>query len=90
MEPVFDTSMMLIPIIIVLISIPVALLLTVLPFWFICKKAGFHGALSLLMLIPIGNIILIFILAFTEWPVLRERSLAGGGSGPRDYPVGGA
>jgi H+/Cl- antiporter ClcA len=39
----------------------------VLPFWFICKKAGFSPWLSLLTLIPFGAIVLPFILAFTPW-----------------------
>jgi H+/Cl- antiporter ClcA len=39
----------------------------VLPFWFICKKAGFSPWLSLLMLVPFGAIVLPFILAFTPW-----------------------
>jgi hypothetical protein len=55
-----------------LIAVAASVLLTVLPFWKICSKAGFPGALSLLMLIPIGNIILLFYLAFAEWPALRQ------------------
>jgi len=58
-------------ILIFLVALPLTLLLTVLPFWFICKKAGFHPALSLLMLIPFGNIVLPFIVAFAQWPVLK-------------------
>ena len=88
--PELDMGFALLPIIILLISIPLTLLLTVLPFWFICKKAGFHGALSLLMLIPVGNIVLIFILAFAEWPALRGHAGGGGASGPRDYATGAA
>ncbi len=58
---------------IILVVIPLAILLTVLPFWKICKKAGFPGAISLFMLIPIANIILPFYLAFAEWPVLKQK-----------------
>lgn len=47
--------------------------LTVVPFWKICTKAGFAGALSLLMLVPIANIILPFYLAFAEWPALKQK-----------------
>ena len=47
--------------------------LTVIPFWKICTKAGFPGPLSLLMLVPIANIILPFYIAFAEWPVLEGR-----------------
>ena len=50
----------------------VGILLTVLPFWKICTKAGFPGPLALLMLVPIANIILPFYLAFAVWPALRQ------------------
>jgi hypothetical protein len=85
METDLNMGMTLLPIIILLLSIPVTLLLTVLPFWFICKKAGFHGALSLLMLIPIGNIVLVFVLAFADWPALRGQTEGGSEPGPRHY-----
>ncbi len=45
----------------------------VIPYWWIFRKAGFHPALSLLTLIPIVNIAVIYFLAFTEWPSLRQR-----------------
>jgi hypothetical protein len=45
----------------------------VVPFWRIFSKAGFSGALSLLMFIPLVNLIMIFVLAFSEWPALREK-----------------
>jgi hypothetical protein len=48
-------------------------LITVIPFWKICAKAGFPGALSLLMLVPIANVILPFYIAFADWPALRQR-----------------
>ncbi len=51
----------------------------VFPFWRICSKAGFQGALSLLMLVPIANIILPFYLALAEWPALKARGDVNGG-----------
>ena len=42
--------------------------LTVVPLWQICKKAGFAPALAFLGLVPIANIVLMFFLAFAEWP----------------------
>jgi hypothetical protein len=41
----------------------------VIPFWFICRKAGFSPALSLLNLIPfcIGTLVLVYFLAFAPW-----------------------
>ena len=40
--------------------------------WQIAKKAGFSGALSLLMLIPLVNFILLLVFAFTEWPIEQQ------------------
>ena len=45
------------------------LLIYIIPVWRIVSKAGFSGALSLLMLIPFVNIIFLWIFAFTKWPV---------------------
>jgi hypothetical protein len=61
--------------IVILAVMPIAILLNVLivlPFWKICTKAGFPGALSLLMIVPIANIVLPFYIAFAEWPTLRN------------------
>ena len=49
-------------------------LLTIIPFWKICTKAGFPGPLSLLMLVPIANIVLPFYIAFAQWPVLKDKT----------------
>ena len=49
----------------------------VIPFWFICKKAGFSPWLSLLNIIPLGNLILIYVLAFAEWKVVPVPQMAG-------------
>jgi hypothetical protein len=43
-------------------------------FWRIFSKAGYSGAMSLLILIPgIGAIIALCILAFGNWPALKDR-----------------
>ena len=44
----------------------------ILPFWKIFTKAGFPGWLSLFLLIPIANILVLFFLAFAEWPALKK------------------
>ena len=41
-------------------------------FWLIFDKAGFPGPLALVALIPLGTIVLLGVLAFAEWPVLKE------------------
>lgn len=53
-------------IVIVLLSAGLGALVTVIPFWKICDKAGLPGPLSLLMLVPIANIILPFYIAFEQ------------------------
>jgi hypothetical protein len=47
----------------------VGLAVVIVPCWFICRKAGFSPWLSLLNLIPIGNLILLYVLAFADWKV---------------------
>jgi len=44
----------------------------ILPFWFIFSKAGYSGWLSLLMVVPIINIVTLYFLAFSTWPSQRE------------------
>jgi hypothetical protein len=48
----------------------VCLAIIIIPFWFICKKAGFSPWLSLLNIVPFGNLILIYVLAFAQWRVM--------------------
>jgi hypothetical protein len=45
----------------------------VIAFWRICSKAGFPRVLSLLILIPVVNLALLSMLAFTEWPALVKQ-----------------
>jgi hypothetical protein len=43
--------------------------LVIIPTWFICKKAGFSPWLSLINIIPLGSLVLLYVLAFAEWKV---------------------
>ena len=45
--------------------------LVVWPFWRIFDKAGYPGVMSLLMIVPVLNVIALFFLAFAQWPVLK-------------------
>ncbi|MBN2190189.1 MAG: hypothetical protein JW728_03165 [Candidatus Aureabacteria bacterium] len=54
------------------------IVLVVVIWWRIISKTGYPGALSLLMFVPVANVVLIFILAFSEWPVERENRLLKG------------
>jgi hypothetical protein len=50
-------------------------LLTIVMVWVYCRifsKAGYSWALGLLMIVPIANLIMPFILAFGDWPIHRE------------------
>lgn len=50
------------------------------PCWRICGRMGFSPWLSLLMLISPVNIILLYYLAFAEWPAMRRPDSISGGS----------
>ncbi|MGO4910326.1 hypothetical protein ACEN2J_18610 [Pseudorhodobacter sp. W20_MBD10_FR17] len=49
-------------------------LLFVLPFWKISTKAGFSGWWSLLMFIPVANLVFLYVLAFSDWPTVSGRA----------------
>ena len=66
------------------ILIMVSLAIVLVPFWFICKKAGFSPWLSLIYLIPLGNLVLYYILAFSKWNVVPAPQQAWGPYPP--YP----
>ena len=50
-------------------------IITALIFCKIFSKAGYCWALGLLMLVPIANIIIPFVLAFGDWPIQKELRL---------------
>jgi hypothetical protein len=47
----------------------VPIILCVIPFWQIFKKAGLGAPLSLLMIVPLVNIAMLYVLAFSTWRV---------------------
>jgi hypothetical protein len=69
MEP----AMFILPVIVFLFMIIANTAVVVIPFWFIFKKAGFSGALALLMLVPVANLVMLFVLAFAQWPALDKK-----------------
>jgi uncharacterized membrane protein YhaH (DUF805 family) len=52
------------------ILILVALAVILPPYWMIFKKAGFSPWLCLLMILPLVNIITLWVIAFTTWNVV--------------------
>ena len=52
------------------IFILIGVVIVIIPMWFIWKKAGFSPWLSLLTVLPFINLIMLYVLAFTEWKVV--------------------
>ncbi len=48
--------------------------LIIVPFWVIFAKAGFPRWLSLLMVIPLANLIMLYVFAFSACPSLGRKS----------------
>lgn len=48
----------------------IATIVVILPYWFIFKKAGFSPWLCILMFVPLVNLIVLYIVAFSEWKVI--------------------
>ena len=64
--------------------IVVAWAVVIIPFWQIFKKAGMGAPLSLLMILPIVNIVMLYVLAFSRWKVVPAPEFAMGY--PPAYP----
>ena len=54
-------------------------IIAIIPFWRICSRVGYSPWLSLLMAIPLVNLIFIYFLAFSDWPS-QKGSVATGGT----------
>ena len=48
------------------------IVLFIVAYWKIWSKAGFNGAWSLLMLVPLVNLVAFLYLAFAEWPIHKR------------------
>ena len=72
--------------IILVVLLPLAAAWILPSFWRIFAKAGFPGELSLLMILPGPNLLVLLYIAFAEWPVHRElqRWMQGPGEPPID------
>ena len=70
-EMVANTAMM----VIVLVSLIFALIGSIIKFILWCKifsKAGYSKAFSMIILAPFGTLIMMCILAFGQWPALKD------------------
>ncbi len=59
-----------------------AALIVIIPYWKIFGKAGFPRIFGLFMIVPLVNLILLYVLAFSQWRVLSitNRKPIGGSS----------
>jgi hypothetical protein len=57
-------------ILVLLFILPIFLIVAIVPYWMIFKKAGFAPALSLLMIIPGVSLVVLFVVAFSDWKVM--------------------
>jgi hypothetical protein len=55
----------------VLFAMLVVMVIVIIPQWRIFQRAGYSGALALLMFIPLVNLIVLIWFAFSDWPALR-------------------
>lgn len=69
-----------------LVFMPILMLafaiIMIVPYWFIWKKAGFSPFFSILMIIPLVNFIMLYVLAFSTWKVVPVAQPALGYSYP--------
>jgi hypothetical protein len=53
-------------------------IIAIIPFWRICARVGYSPWLSLLVAIPLVNLLFIYFLAFSAWPSQKGTVAAGG------------
>jgi hypothetical protein len=53
-------------------------ILSVPALWRLCSRLGYTGWFSLAMLVPLANILLLYFLAFAEWPTGQRAPVRGG------------
>ena len=62
---------------VVIVMVVGGLFLVIWPYSRIFGKAGFSGAFSILMVVPLVNIVALWVFAYSDWPALRRN----GGTG---------
>jgi hypothetical protein len=68
-----------------LLTMLVLFLIPIVVAWRITVKAGYTGVLSLLLLIPVVNIVMLLIFAFSEWPIQAKlRAMKSGWTPPQN------
>jgi len=67
-----ETSLSIIIILAIAFIVLFFLALTIIVWWRIMGKTGYPGVLGLLMLVPIANLVMFLVLAFSTWPIEKE------------------
>ena len=62
-------------------------IIAIIPFWRICDRVGLSPWLSLLLFVPLANIIFVYYLAFADWPSQRGSTGTPPGFGPSTGPT---
>ncbi len=47
-------------------------IVVVIPVWRLCQRLGYPGWMGILILVPMVNLILLYVIAFGEWPRNRD------------------
>ena len=63
----------------------ISIFIYIIPFWMIFKKAGFSPWFSLLLFVPLANMIILYVVAFSQWKVAPLQQYPGGYP-PTAYP----
>jgi len=63
MGDLFAPAHLLILLFVFFFTVPIV----VIPYWQIFKKAGFPPAISILILLPLVNLIVLYYVAFSDW-----------------------
>ena len=56
----------------ILVFVAIGAVIMLIPQWRIFTRAGYPGALALLMLLPLVNLVVLLWFAFADWPALRQ------------------
>ena len=71
LEP-FPIMLIIFTLIVLFVILAAIIILTAVIWCKLFSKAGHHWAGGLLMLVPVANVIMPFVLAFGQWPIERE------------------
>jgi len=55
-----------------LLMMVVYMAIVVVPFYQIWKRTGHNGWIAVLMLVPLVNVIMLYVIAFKQWPIEQK------------------